>query len=429
MATKEEILKLLAEYADMMGEIPDTGVFNIVTVINNLEDNIYFSDKPELYAELKQANADKDLVKMQEVLDKATGSNAGVSYELEQLEKEKGMQLPDTQREALDQQLKDIDNGVANGTLNPQEAKTLKDQTIDQAFLIDPEEGTNLVTGEDGKKTVSTGYFSTVLHSHIFAQDASVPEIVQFQNYLIENGLATNMDFAGTKGLYSDTLKQKIQEVMLWADANLDAGAGTSLHEKIMNQPPLFFADVQYQEMDLSFERNLFGHAVEEMSRRKAAGDDISLSEEIEAMAQQYIPPKPSVLEDMVESYFVANTGRSPTASELNDWSTALASSYSESYAQAVTFMEKSAEWELTGKPTYTTQSGIDPMTERPKTTFTQTGTEYNLDELSQYKPMTPAEIFEAKFEEELESDIDAFAAGKEMKEMQNKLMSAMYGG
>ena len=91
--------------------------------------------------------------------------------------------------------------------------------------------------------------------------------------------------------------------------------------------------------------------------------------------------------------------------------------------------MEKSAEWKLTGKPTYTTQSGIDPMTERPKTTFTQTGTEYNLDELSQYKPMTPAEIFEAKFEEELESDIDAFAAGKEMKEMQNKLMSAMYGG
>ena len=429
MATKEEILKLLAEYSEIMGEIPDTGVYNIVTVINNLEDNIYFSDKPELYAELKQANADKDLVKMQEVLDKATGSNAGVSYEVEQLEEEKGMQLPDAQREALDQQIKEIDKGVSNGTLDPVLANQMKQDTINEAFLIDPEEGTNLVTGKDGKKVVSTGYFSTVLHSHIFAQDASVPEIVQFQNYLIENGLATNMDFVGTKGLYSDTLKQKIQEVMLWADANLDAGAGTSLHEKIMNQPPLFFADVQYQEMDLSFERNLFGHAVEEMSRRKAAGDDISLSEEIEAMAQQYIPPKPSVLEDMVESYFVANTGRSPTASELNDWSTALASSYSESYAQAITFMEKSDEWKLTGKPTYTTQAGIDPMTEQPKTTFTQTGTEYNLDELSQYKPMTPAEIFEAKFEEELESDIDAFAAGKEMKEMQNKLMSAMYGG
>ena len=56
MATKEEILKLLAEYADMMGEIPDTGVFNIVTVINNLEDNIYFSDKPELMSENKVNN-------------------------------------------------------------------------------------------------------------------------------------------------------------------------------------------------------------------------------------------------------------------------------------------------------------------------------------------------------------------------------------
>jgi len=44
-------------------------------------------------------------------------------------------------------------------------------------------------------------------------------------------------------------------------------------------------------------------------------------------------------------------------------------------------------------------------------------------------QPMTPAEIFEAKFEEELGGEMEAWERGSQIREMQNNIMSAMYGG
>ena len=48
---------------------------------------------------------------------------------------------------------------------------------------------------------------------------------------------------------------------------------------------------------------------------------------------------------------------------------------------------------------------------------------------LQEMQPMTPAEIFEAKFEEEFGDEQEAFERGSQIREMQNKIMSAMYGG
>ena len=122
---------------------------------------------------------------------------------------------------------------------------------IDQTFSLDPSAGTRLIEGEDGKLEVFGGYFEGVLHSNIFSQFASIPEIVEFQNYLIENNIATEEEFAGTKSVYSETLRQKYKWLWIMLMQILTE-EGSAVREAILGQTPLFFADVQYQDMDIS---------------------------------------------------------------------------------------------------------------------------------------------------------------------------------
>jgi hypothetical protein len=130
----------------------------------------------------------------------------------------------------------------------------------------------------------------------------------------------------------------------------------------------------------------------------------------------------------MVQAYFVANIGRKATDDELDEWSTELASSYSKSYAQLRSYEYALQNFELKETPIYKRTPGIDPMTERPRTQIEQVGSTFNLDELQGQQPLTPAEIFEGKFEEELCSEMDEFEKGKQIKELQQKIMAAMYG-
>ena len=52
---------------------------------------------------------------------------------------------------------------------------------------------------------------------------------------------------------------------MNWADQNINAAEGTPLRDYIMfEEEPVFFSDIEYENMDVSFERNLFNYAVKE---------------------------------------------------------------------------------------------------------------------------------------------------------------------
>ena len=84
---------------------------------------------------------------------------------------------------------------------------------------------------------------------------------------------------------------------------------------------------------------------------------------------------------------------------------------------------------DITTKPTYDTKFTVDPVTEQPRRVDTVTGQRLDFGNLQEMQPMTPAEIFEAKFEEELGGEVEAWERGSQIKEMQNKIMSAMYGG
>ena len=248
-------------------------------------------------------------------------------------------------------------------------------------------------------------------------------------HYLIENDIATAEDFAGTKGKYSETLRQKIESVMDWADQNINAAEGTPLRNEIMGEEPLFFAGIEYENMDVSFERNLFNRAVKEIAKANIDLKKFELEKSLEAEKIKYLPPRKENLDEMVEAYFVANTGRSPSAEELNEWSTALAKSYSESYTQLERFKYEVENMDITTKPIVDTSFTVDPMTEKPRRVDTVTGKMLDFGNLQEMQPMTPAEIFEAKFEEEFGNEQEAFERGSQIREMQNKSMSAMYGG
>ena len=431
MTTDEQIIEILRGY-DVFTSIPTEGTFNVVSEINNLKETVYFSNQEELISDLIAARAAKDMDKFKEILDTAI-SNVEDKYkpDIDAIEKEQGFKFNDEQRKYLTGTLEQIAIQEANGDISSDEAAAARRQQIkDVAYQLSPETGTRLLEQADGTLQVFGGYFDNVLFSNIFSQAASIPEIVAFQNYLIANDIATPEDFAGTKGKYSETLRQKIESVMDWADKNINAAEGTPLRDYIMfEEEPVFFSDIEYENMDVSFERNLFNYAVKEIAKANVDLKKFELEKELEVEKIKYLPPRKETLDDMVEAYFVANTGRSPSAEELNEWSTALAKSYSESYTQLERFKYEVENMDITTKPIVDTSFTVDPMTERPRRVDTVTGKLLDFGNLQEMQPMTPAEIFEAKFEEEFGDEQEAFERGSQIREMQNKIMSAMYGG
>jgi len=429
MTTDEQIIEILRGY-DVLG-VPTEGTFNVVSEINNLKKNIYFSSQEELISDLIAARAAKDMDKFKEILDTAI-KNVEDKYkpDIDAIEKEQGYKYNNEQRQYLTSALEQINMQEARGDISAEDAaEAIKQEVKNMAFQLSSETGTRLLEQADGTLQVFDGYFNNVLFSNIFSQAASVPEIVAFQNYLIQNDIATPQDFAGTKGVYSEKLRGIIETVMNWADKNVNAAEGTPLRNQILSEEPVFFSDVEYENMDVSFERNLFNYAVKELAKANVDLKKFALEEELEAEKIKYLPPKKETLDDMVEAYFVANTGRSPSAKELSDWSTALAQSYSDSYAQLERFKYEVENMDVKVKPIYDTKFTVDPVTEQPRRVDTVTGQRLDFGNLQEMQPMTPAEIFEAKFEEELGGEMEAWERGSQIREMQNNIMSAMYGG
>jgi len=344
----EKIRELLRSY-NVLSTIPSTGLFNVVTEIRNLEETPYFSGKPELISQMIMARSNQDIDALKAIIDGAIKEQEDIGkIDIDAIEQEKGFKLPDEQREALQEAVKSVNTGQDYEALNDRQRALIIDDIINQAFEIAPESGTRLIKDAEGQLQVFGGYFNNVLFSNIFSQSATTQEIVSFQNYLIENNIATAEDFAGTKGKYSETLRQKIESVMDWADQNINAAEGTPLRNEIMGEEPVFFAGIEYENMDVSFERNLFNRAVKEIAKANIDLKKFELEKSLEAEKIKYLPPRKENLDEMVEAYFVANTGRSPSAEELNEWSTALARSYSESYTQLERFKYEVENMDIT---------------------------------------------------------------------------------
>jgi len=271
------------------------------------------------------------------------------------------------------------------------------------------------------------GHFEGTPVPGILDNYASEDEIIAFQNFLTENNLVPQNYFAESIGESSEKLRTSIQMVMNWIDTNMYAVEGTETYKAIMEETelaPVYFSQTQAKVNDWSFARNLFNAGLKELAAKQVKLDEADEAEAAKKLAAEYIPPSQGSLEEMVEGYFEAKLGRKPTEQELDTWSTNFASSYSVAYAQARSKAEELESYNfLTAQPEYADigQSQIEDLQEQ----YPGRGTV----DLSMFSLATPAEISEQQFEDEYGNVVEATQNAKQVRKMQQDMLTYMFGG
>ena len=271
------------------------------------------------------------------------------------------------------------------------------------------------------------GHFEGTPVSGILDNYASIPEVEAFQNFLTDNNLVPQNYFAESLGESSEKLRTSIQMVMNWIDTNMYAVEGTETYKAIMEQTelaPVYFSQTQAKINDWSFARNLFNAGLKELAAKQIILDEVDEAKAAKALAAEYIPPSQGSLEEMVEGYFEAKLGRKPTEQELDTWSTNFASSYSVAYAQARSKAEELESYNfLTAQPEYSDigKSQMEDLQEQ----YPGRG---NVD-LSMFSLATPAEISAQQFKDEYGNVVEATQNAKQVRKMQQDMLTYMFGG
>ena len=271
------------------------------------------------------------------------------------------------------------------------------------------------------------GHFEGTPVTGILDNYASEDEIIAFQNFLTDNNIVPQNYFAASIGESSQELRVSIQGVMNWIDLNMYAVEGTEAYKTIMKETelaPVYFSQTQAKVNDWSFARNLFNAGLKEMATNYAKLDEADEAEAAKKLAAEYIPPSQGSLEEMVEGYFEAKLGRKPTEQELDTWSTNFANSYSVAFAQARSKAEELSSYNfLTAQPEYLDigQSQIEDLQKQ----YPGRGTV----DLSMFSLATPAEISEQQFEDEYGNVVEATQNAKQVRKMQQDMLTYMFGG
>ena len=266
------------------------------------------------------------------------------------------------------------------------------------------------------------GHFKGTKVNDILDNYATADEILQFQNFITSNKLKPADYFSDSQGQMSQKLRGVIMEIMQWTDMNIHAVPGTELYESI-SKDPVYFSESQnlYGEWDVH--RNIFNYALKELAKRQDVildEDEAKLSKQL---AEEFIPPTKSELEDMTDAYFENKLGRSATAEELDEWSTKFALSYSVAHAQALSKAQQMQDYDfMQSQPEYQ-QLGTNEQA-----LANQYGVDKVID-LSMFSSASPQEIMAQQVEDEFGKQIDAVEEGRKVRKMQNDMVAYMFGG
>jgi hypothetical protein len=269
------------------------------------------------------------------------------------------------------------------------------------------------------------GHFIGVPLDNIIDNYASPQEIQRYQNFLQDNNIVPQNYFAESYGQFSEKLRTSVQMIMNWVDANVYAVEGTQLYSELNEQTensPVFFTKLQQDNNEFSYFRNLFNHGLKELAKKQEILDDVAEAEAAKKMAMDYIPPSDEVLDDLVESLFESQLNRKPTAEELDAWSTRFAQNYSISYAQNRAAAEALDSYNfMTSQPQYAglTTEQVQELGEAGK----------GFVDLSQFTTQSPADISEQQFQGAFEDQIDDVTQAKRVRQMQQDMMTYMFGG
>ena len=317
---------------------------------------------------------------------------------------------------------------------NTPEDERLEAQIQAQAYF-------NLMTGEtilrpafnddgtavliDGKQPLMpfSGHFKGTKVSDILDNYATTDEITQFQNFLTNNNLVPDNYFAESQGEMSEKLRASIMYVMNWADKNVHAVQGTELYKAISEEDPIYFSESQNLYGEWSVHRNIFNHALKELAKKQDTLDEVQEAEIARKLAEEFIPPNKSALEDMVDAYFENKLGRSATEEELDVWSTNFADSYSIAFAQARSKAQQLQDYNfMQSQPEY-----LELDSDR-QALANQYGAEKVID-LSMFSTDSPQDIMAQQVEDEFGKQIDAVEQGRKVRQMQNDMVAYMFGG
>ncbi len=270
-----------------------------------------------------------------------------------------------------------------------------------------------------------SGHWGGVKIEDILDSNASFDEIRRFQDYLTNNNIVPDNYFAESYGESSAKLRSSIKYVMNWLDENQYVVKGTETYDAIQAEfgdKPTFFSESQRLYDDFNYHRNLFNYALTEMAKDVSVIDEIEEAELAKQIAEDYIPPTENALKDMVDVYFEAKLGRKATDEELDMWSTKFAQSYSTAGAIAASQAQKKADFNfMVSQPEY-----LELEEDRKALQKEYPG--INVIDLSVFSTPTPQEIMEGQLEEEYGKQIDAVEQGRQVRKMQNDLITYMFG-
>ena len=285
------------------------------------------------------------------------------------------------------------------------------------------DDGTPVLIGGKQPLMPFPGHFKGTKVSDILDNYATTDEILQFQNFLTNNNLVPDNYFAESQGEMSEKLRASIMYVMNWADKNIHAEVGTELYKAISEEDPVYFSESQnlYGEWDIH--RNIFNYALKELAKKQDTLDEVQEAEIARELAEKFIPPSKSALEDMVDAYFENKLGRSATEEELDEWSTNFADSYSIAFAQARSKAQQLQDYNfMQSQPEY-----LELDSDR-QALANQYGAEKVID-LSMFSTDSPQEIMAQQVEDEFGKQIDAVEQGRKVRQMQNDMVAYMFGG
>jgi len=270
-----------------------------------------------------------------------------------------------------------------------------------------------------------SGHWGGVKIEDILDSNASFDEIRRFQDYLTNNNIVPDNYFAESYGESSAKLRSSIKYVMNWLDENQYVVKGTETYDAIQAEfgdKPTFFSESQRLYDDFNYHRNLFNYALTEMAKDVSVIDDVEEAKIAQELAEEYIPPTKGNLQDMVDVYFESKLGRKATEEELDIWSTKFADSYSVAFAQARANAQKLSDYNfMVSQPEY-----LELESDREALQKEYPGTGFV--DLSVFSTASPQEIMEGQLEEEYGKQIDAVEQGRQVRKMQNDLITYMFG-
>lgn len=283
------------------------------------------------------------------------------------------------------------------------------------------------VFDENGKPTGQfkdfEGYFNSFPISGILSSPSSEGEVIEFQRYLENQGVVPQGYFDDTLGDYSSDLMQVVQDIMNWADENMNIFPGSPEYKDLEAKNDVRFFFSQDEEPQYAMERKLFSEAIAGYSQSIKdldAKEQEQRREGIELdLFEQLLDTTPSdeefvtLFEEALEA-----TGKRVTPKMLNAAATAFSKAHMEDYQNNIDMIANFKQSDIYAD--YIAGTNVK-RSDVPIGGYMQTERRLNKDFFKE--PFTAEGFLEDYVEENYGEEMDAAERGRKKVEVQQKVL------